>query len=67
MRSVSTLLLAEAGYPNGFEVTLPVMPVSRPYMFDPPKIGEAIQGYLAAVGIKVKFYQIDWRTYLSIL
>ena len=58
-------LLAEAGYPNGFEVTLYVMPVSRPYMFDPPKIGEAIQSYLGAVGIKVKFYQIDWGTYLQ--
>ena len=61
----SKQLLAEAGYPDGFEVTLYVMPVSRPYMFDPPKIGEAIQSYLAAVGIKVKFYQIDWGTYLQ--
>ena len=57
-------LLAEAGYPDGFEVTLYVMPVSRPYMFDPPKIGEAIQGFLAAVGITVKLYQVDWATYL---
>src|SRR5665648_245375 len=59
------LLLAKAGYPDGFEVTLYVMPVSRPYMFDPPKIGEAIQSYLAAVGITVKFYQVDWATYLQ--
>jgi ABC-type transport system substrate-binding protein len=58
-------MLAEAGYPDGFEVTLHVMPVSRPYMFDPPKIGEAIQSYLAAVGIKVNFYQVDWGTYLQ--
>jgi len=58
-------LLAEAGYPDGFEVTLYVMPVSRPYMFDPPKIGEAIQGYLAAVGITVRIYQVDWGTYLQ--
>ncbi|KKM44223.1 hypothetical protein LCGC14_1561810 [marine sediment metagenome] len=61
----SKRLLAEAGYPDGFEVTLYVMPVSRPYMFDPPKIGEAIQSYLAAVGITVKFYQVDWGTYLQ--
>jgi peptide/nickel transport system substrate-binding protein len=58
-------MLAEAGYPNGFEVTLYVMPVSRPYMFDPPKIGEAVQSYLAAVGIDVTFYQVDWATYLQ--
>jgi len=58
-------LLAEAGYPDGFEVILYVMPVPRPYMFDPPKIAEAIQSYLAAVRIKVKFYQIDWGSYLQ--
>ncbi len=57
--------LAAAGYPDGFEVTLYVMPVSRPYMFDPPKIGEAIQSYLGAVGIKVSIYQVDWGTYLQ--
>lgn len=61
----SKALLAEAGYADGFEVTLHVMPVSRPYMFDPPKIGEAIQSYLAAVGITVNFYQVDWGTYLQ--
>ena len=58
-------LLTEAGYPDGFEVTLYVMPVSRPYMFDPPKIGEAIQSYLDAVGIKVKFHQVDWGSYIQ--
>ena len=58
-------LLAEAGYPDGFEVTLHVMPVSRPYMVDPQKIAEAIQSYLAVVGIKVKFYQVDWGSYLQ--
>lgn len=58
-------LLAEAGYPHGFNVTLWVMPVSRPYMFDPTKIGEAIQSYLAAVNITVNLYQIDWATYLA--
>jgi len=58
-------LLAEAGYPDGFEVTLHVMPVSRSYMFDPSKVGEAIQSYLAAVGVKVEFYQVDWGSYLQ--
>ncbi|MCJ7572277.1 MAG: ABC transporter substrate-binding protein, partial [Candidatus Thermoplasmatota archaeon] len=58
-------LLAEAGYPNGFNTTLWVMPVSRPYMLDPIKIGEAIQGYLEAVNIHVNIYQIDWSTYLE--
>lgn len=57
-------LLAEAGYPDGFEVTLHIPTVSRPYMFDPPKIGEVIQSYLAAVGIKVKNYQLDLSNFL---
>ena len=59
------VLLAEAGYHNGFEVTLHVMPVSRPYMFDPPKIAEAIQSYLAAVGIKVEIKQFEWANYIQ--
>jgi peptide/nickel transport system substrate-binding protein len=58
-------LLTEAGYPNGFNTTFWVMPVSRPYMFDPAKIGEAIQSYLEAVNIHVEIFQIDWSTYLA--
>jgi len=58
-------LLEQAGYPNGFNTTLWVMPVSRPYMFDPPKIGEAIQAYLADVDITAEIYQVEWATYLE--
>ena len=58
-------LLVDAGYPNGFNTTLWVMPVSRPYMFDPPKIAEALQSYLADVNINVELYQLDWSTYLE--
>ncbi|MDI7247668.1 MAG: ABC transporter substrate-binding protein [Bacillota bacterium] len=58
-------LLAEAGYPNGFETTLWAMPVPRPYMPQPQKIAEAIQADLAAVGIKVKIVSYDWATYLD--
>ncbi|DAC72822.1 MAG TPA: ABC transporter substrate-binding protein [Thermoplasmata archaeon] len=58
-------LLTEAGYPNGFNTTLWVMPVSRPYMFDPTRIGEAIQSYLAAVNVTVQIFMIDWATYLA--
>jgi len=56
--------LAETGYPDDFKVTLHLSPDSRPYMIDPPKIGEAIQSYLAVVGIKVKIYQINCLNYL---
>ena len=58
-------LLAEAGYPNGFDTNLWVMPVSRGYYPDPTKVGEAIQADLAAVGIKAKIVTYDWGTYLA--
>jgi ABC-type transport system substrate-binding protein len=56
-------LLTEAGYPNGFNTTLWVMSSSRPYMFDPPKVAEAIQSYLAAVNITVTLNQLEWTVY----
>ena len=58
-------LLAEAGYPDGFKADLWVMPVSRGYYPDPPKVGEAIQADLAAVGIDAEIVTYDWGTYLD--
>lgn len=58
-------LLADAGYPNGFTVTLWHMPVSRPYFPTPTEIAEAIQADLAAVGITVELFTEDWGTYLQ--
>jgi peptide/nickel transport system substrate-binding protein len=58
-------LLAAAGYPDGFETTLWVMPVSRGYYPTPDKVGEAIQADLAAVGIEAEIVTYDWATYLD--
>ncbi|MGE5507854.1 MAG: ABC transporter substrate-binding protein [Chitinophagales bacterium] len=58
-------LLAEAGFPNGFETTLWAMPVPRPYMPQPQKIAEAIQADLAKIGVKAKIVSYDWATYLD--
>lgn len=58
-------LLAEAGFPNGFSTTLWAMPVARPYMPQPQKIGEAIQADLAKIGIKATITSFDWGTYLD--
>ena len=58
-------LLAEAGFPNGFDTTLWVMPVSRPYAPKPKEIGEALYSYLNAVGIRGKITSFDWTTYLA--
>jgi peptide/nickel transport system substrate-binding protein len=58
-------LLAEAGYADGFTVTMWHMPVSRPYFPVPTEIAEAIQADLASVGITVELFTEDWGTYLQ--
>jgi peptide/nickel transport system substrate-binding protein len=58
-------LLTQAGYPTGFKTNLWVMPVSRGYYPDPPKVGEAIQADLKAAGIDATIVSYDWGTYLQ--
>jgi peptide/nickel transport system substrate-binding protein len=58
-------LLAQAGYPHGFNTTLWVPPHNRPYLYDVQKIAEAIQSNLAAVNITVDVNTADWPTYLT--
>ena len=58
-------LLAEAGFPNGFETNIWAMPVPRPYNPNGRKVAEAMQADLAKVGIKVKIVSYDWGTYLK--
>jgi peptide/nickel transport system substrate-binding protein len=54
-------LLAEAGYPNGFEATLRVTP-QYPYTV---RTGEVLIDQLAKVGIRVKLEQIEWGQWLD--
>ncbi len=56
-------LLAEAGFPNGFETDLWAMPVSRPYNPDGKRIAELMQSDLAKVGIKAKIVSYEWGEY----
>ncbi len=58
-------LLAEAGYENGFELTLFAMPVERSYIPNGRKMAEMIQQQLKQVGINVKIVSYDWHTYLD--
>jgi peptide/nickel transport system substrate-binding protein len=44
-------LLAEAGYPNGFDTEL--------VSYDPPQLGAAIQNYLKAIGINLRIQQLQ--------
>jgi peptide/nickel transport system substrate-binding protein len=54
-------LLAEAGFPTGFETTI-ILP--QPYDYH-IRNGQAIAEQLAKVGIKCKLETLEWGTYLS--
>jgi len=56
-------LLEKAGYPNGFEMDLFALPVSRPYNPDGKKVGEIMQAQLKKVGINAKIITYDIGTY----
>jgi len=57
-------LLTQAGYPNGFKITL-LTPHGR-YLMD-YRIAEAVQGYLAKVGVAVEVKEMEWATYIATL
>ncbi len=56
-------LLAEAGYPNGFEMQLLALPVSRPYNPNGQKVAEIMQAQLKQIGIEAKIISYDIGTY----
>jgi peptide/nickel transport system substrate-binding protein len=58
-------LLAEAGFPDGFDTQFWYMPVSRPYYPNPQDLAEAVATYLADVGINVELMTEDWGIYLD--
>lgn len=58
-------LLAEAGYPDGFETDLWAMPVQRPYNPNARRMAEMIQSDLAQIGIRVKIVTFEWGEYLK--
>jgi len=56
-------LLAEAGYPNGFETEFDTG--SGRYLMD-KQIAEAVVGMLAKVGVKVKLNVLEWGKYTDV-
>ena len=56
-------LLAEAGFPNGFETDLWAMPVQRPYNPDARRIAELMQADLMKVGVRAKIVSYEWGEY----
>lgn len=58
-------LLAEAGFPDGFEATLHAMPNPRPYLPEPKRVAQVVQANLAEIGVKVRIVSPDWGAYLE--
>ena len=56
-------LLAQAGFPNGFEVELWYLPVTRPYNPDGKRMAEMIQADWDKVGVKAKLLTYEWAEY----
>ena len=59
--SIARRLLAEAGYPNGFEAVLKVSPQ---YQYT-VRSGEIVVSQLQKVGVRVRIEQIVWGQWLS--
>lgn len=58
-------LLAEAGYPDGFETNIWAMPVQRPYNPNARRMAEIIQSDWAEIGVKAKIVTFEWGEYLK--
>src|SRR5699024_6744429 len=58
-------LLADAGYPDGFEMDLWTMSNPRPYLPEPGKIAENIQSTFGEVGVDVNIQTYEWSTYIE--
>ncbi|MEX2321616.1 MAG: ABC transporter substrate-binding protein [Saccharospirillum sp.] len=58
-------LLAEAGYPNGFETDIWAMPVQRPYNPNARRMAEMMQADWAAIGVDAEIVTYEWAEYLE--
>ena len=58
-------LLAKAGYPNGLEVEMWYLPVTRPHNPDGKRMAELLQADWAKIGVKVKLLTYEWGEYLK--
>lgn len=58
-------LLAEAGYPDGFETELWVQPVVRASNPNPRRTAEILQNDWAKIGVKAKLVSYEWGDYIK--
>jgi dipeptide transport system substrate-binding protein len=56
-------LMTKAGYPNGVEVELWYLPVTRPYNPDGKRMAELIQADWEKIGVKTKLLTFEWGEY----
>lgn len=56
-------LLKEAGYDEGFDITLFSSPLSRSYLPYPDKLASYIKANLDVVGIRVQIVKHDWKVF----
>jgi dipeptide transport system substrate-binding protein len=56
-------LLAKAGFPNGAEVDLWYLPVTRPYNPDGKRMAELIQSDWEKIGVKTRLVTYEWGEY----
>jgi dipeptide transport system substrate-binding protein len=56
-------LLAQAGLPDGFELTLWAMPVQRPYNPNAQLMAQLIQQDWAKIGVRAKIVSYEWGEY----
>lgn len=59
-------LLAEAGYPDGFETTISYRDVSRPYLLEAPPVAQELQAQLEAnLGITAEIIPVESGAYVE--
>lgn len=58
-------LLAEAGFPNGFETTLSYRNVVRAYLPNPKQVAQEIQAELAKVGVTIHLKEMESAAFID--
>lgn len=56
-------LLAEAGFPNGFSMSIWAMPIQRVYNPNAQRMAELIQADLAEIGVRANIVSYEWNTF----
>ncbi len=58
-------LLAQAGHPDGFDISFWYMPIGRPYFPKPKEIAEKMADDLGKIGVRAQLKTEDWGAYMT--